>query len=256
VCIVVCEGKWNQLGNGINNFPVSLIVLKQVVISIQVWGALAAKDLEKASCLFCIFCINNGDMKNIFTSLACIFLCSVIVSAQVINKLSPVATELFKGVKTATTVDEKNFLAKQTAFVLSGNKGQPFALDKDSKEYPFAVTVMPTDLNKDGKEEVFIGFGNGYTSGNTGSSIVLYIKNAAGKYEMNLGFPGMIPDVLTTVYKGYPDLVVGGPGFEFPVFRWNGKIYDNYRTINDSVYGKTKMKSVGELSKEYQKTLK
>jgi hypothetical protein len=195
-------------------------------------------------------------MKNMFTSLACTLFCSILVSAQTTNKLSPVAGELFKGVKTAATLDEKNFIAKQTAFVLSGNKEQPFALDKDSKEYPFTAIVMPTDLNKDGKEEIFIGFGNGYTSGNTGSSIVLYIKNAAGKYEMNLGFPGMIPDVLTTANKGYPDLVVGGPGFEFPVFRWNGKIYDNYKTISDSVYGKTKMTSAEALSKEYQKTLK
>ena len=73
---------------------------------------------------------------------------------------------------------------------------------------------------------------------------------------MNLGFPGMTPDVLTTSNKGYPDLVVGGPGFEFPVFRWNGKMYDNYKTLKDNVYGKTKMTSAEILSKEYQKTLK
>jgi hypothetical protein len=195
-------------------------------------------------------------MKNMVTSLACTVFCSILVSAQTINKLSPVAAELFKGVKTATTIDEKNFIAKQVGFVLSGNKEQPLAQDKDSKEYPFIATVLPTDLNKDGKEELFISFGNSYTSGNTGSSIVLFIKNPKGVYEMNLGFPGMTPDVLATTNKGYPDLVVGGPGFEFPIFRWNGKIYDNYKTISDNVYGKTKMTSAEALSKEYQKTLK
>ena len=141
-------------------------------------------------------------------------------------------------------------------FVLSGNKVQPFALDKDSKEYTFAAIVLPADLNKDCKEKVFINFANTYTSGNTGSSIILFIKNATGVYEMNLGFPGMIPDVLTTINKGYPDLVVGGPGFEFPVFRWNGKIYDNYKTIKDDVYSKTKKNSAEELSKKYKETLK
>ena len=195
-------------------------------------------------------------MKNMFTSLACTVFCSILVSAQTTNKLSPLAAELFKSMKTTTTIDEKNFIAKQVGFVLSGNKEQPFAQDKDSKEYPFTATVLPTDLNKDGKEEVFISFGNTYTSGNTGSSIVLFIKNTKNIYEMNLGFPGMTPDVLTTINKSYPDLVVGGPGFEFPVFRWNGKIYDNYKTISDSVYGKTKMTSAEALSKEYQKTLK
>ena len=73
---------------------------------------------------------------------------------------------------------------------------------------------------------------------------------------MNFGFPGMAPDVLTTASKGYPDLVIGGPGFEFPVFRWNGKVYDNYKTISDAVYGKTKMTSVGDISRQYQQTVK
>lgn len=195
-------------------------------------------------------------MKYMLTPLAGALFCSLLVSAQTTNKPSPEAAELFKGVKSVSSVDEKNFIAKQMAFVLSGNKEQPFAQDKDSKEYPFAATVLPTDLNKDGEEEIFISFGNSYTSGNTGSSIVLFIKNATGVYGMNLGFPGMAPDVLTTLNKGYPDLVVGGPGFEFPVFRWNGKIYDNYKKINDSVYEKTKKTGAEELSKEYQKTVK
>ena len=195
-------------------------------------------------------------MKYMVTSLVCVLMCSVIALAQTTNKLSAVATELFKGVKSAATINEKNFIAQKTGFVLSGNKTQPFAQDKDSKEYPFGVTVLPTDLNKDGKEEIFINFGNSFTSGNTGSSIVLFIKNAAGVYEMNLGFPGMTPDVLATINKGYPDLVVGGPGFEFPIFRWNGKIYDNYKTMSDAVYGKTKKRSIEELNKEYREKLK
>ena len=194
-------------------------------------------------------------MKHMVTSLA-VILCNAIVLAQTNNNLNPVAMELFKGVKSAATINEKNYIAQKTGFVLSGNKEQPFALDKESKEYPFSSTVLPTDLNKDGKEEIFINFGNSFTSGNTGSSIVLFIKNAAGAYEMNFGFPGMAPDVLTTMNKGYPDLLVGGPGFEFPVFRWNGKIYDSYKTISDTVYEKTKKRSTEELSKEYQEKLK
>lgn len=194
-------------------------------------------------------------MKYLFTSLICMLLCSVIAFAQT-NQLSPLAAELFKGVKSSITIHEKNFIAQKTGFVLSGNKDHPFALDKDSKEYPFGVVLMPADLNKDGKEEIFISFGNGYTSGNTGSSIVLFIKNAAGVYEMNFGFPGMSPDILTTANKGYPDLVVGGPGFEFPVFRWNGKIYDNYKTMSDAVYSKTKKTAAEDVSKQYQQALK
>lgn len=154
--------------------------------------------------------------------------------------LSEVASLLFKNIKTNLTVAEKNQIATKLGFVYSGNKDQPFALDKDSKDYPFGVTVYPTDLNKDGKEEIFVLFGNSFTSGATGSSIVLFIKNPAGGYSENLGFPGTAPDVLATTSKGYPDLLIGGPGFEFPVWRWNGKTYSHFRTVKDKDYDKLK----------------
>lgn len=194
-------------------------------------------------------------MKYFIASLL-LFSCSTILTAQTVKNLNPVATILFGNVKSKLTVDEKNFIATKLGFVLSGNKDQPFAQDKDSKDYPFAATVFPTDLNKDGSEEIFVSFGNDYTSGNAGSSITLFIKNAAGVYEMNLGFPGLVPDVLTTLSKGYPDLVVGGPGMEFPVLRWNGKTYASYKSISDSEYSKIKKIGADELSKQYQQTIK
>jgi hypothetical protein len=194
-------------------------------------------------------------MKQVYVLIAGMLLLSFTIFAQT-ARLSPLAAELFKGVKSLITISEKNFIAQQTGFILSGNKEQPFALDKDSKEYAFSITVFPTDLNKDGKEELFIRFGNTYTSGNTGSSVALFIKNASGVYEMNFGFPGMLPDVLTTANKGYPDVVIGGPGIEFPVFRWNGKAYDNYKIIKDGEYEKIKKTNAEELSKKYQQAIK
>lgn len=175
--------------------------------------------------------------------------------AQTTKSLSPEASLLFKNVKSKLNNEEKNFIAKKLGFILSGNKELPFALDKDSKDFAFAATVMPTDMNKDGKEEIFITYGNSYTSGNAGSSVVLFIKNSLGVYEMNLGFPGMAPDILTTMSKGYPDILVGGPGLEYPVLRWNGKLYDNYKTIKDSEYEKLKKTSADEISKQYQETI-
>lgn len=183
------------------------------------------------------------------------FFCLSVLHAQTTKSLNPIASVLFKNIKSTLTVDEKNFIANKIGFVLSGNKDQPFALDTESKDYPFGALVMPTDLNNDKKEEIFIHFGNSYTSGNTGSSITLFIKNTAGTYEMNLGFPGVIPDVLTTMSKSYPDLLVGGPGFEFPVFRWNGKVYATYKSVKNSEYEKLKKTGADQLSKEYQKTI-
>jgi len=190
--------------------------------------------------------------RNAFFLLA-FFLISAEGYTQTLNK---VADLLFKNVQSKLTITEKNQLATSLGFVLSNNKEQPFALDADSKDYPFAATVYPVDMNKDGKEEIFVQFGNTYTSGNTGMSIALFIKNSSGVYQNHLGFPGMIPDALTTGNQGYPDLLIGGPGFEFPVLRWNGKTYAHYRMVKDDAYEKLKKKSIDDLSREYQLTIK
>src|SRR5207249_4618117 len=103
---------------------------------------------------------------------------------------------------------------------------------------------------------IFVQFGNSYTSGNTETSISLFIKNTSGVYKNHLGFPGMLPDALSTVSQGYPDLLIGGPGFEFPVLRWNGKTYANHHMVKDDAYEKLKKKGVDVVSKEYQLTIK
>ncbi|QEC68416.1 hypothetical protein FRZ67_14295 [Panacibacter ginsenosidivorans] len=182
--------------------------------------------------------------------------CAILDTNAQSNTLNNVATTLFKNVKTKLTVAEKNEIATKLGFILSGNKDQPFASDKDSKDYPFTATVLPTDMNKDGKEEIFVSFGNSYTSGNAGTSIALFIKDAKGIYVNHLGFPGMVPDALATANLGYPDLLIGGPGMEYPVWRWNGKAYAFNRQVKDAAYEKLKKQSIEDVSKVYQITIK
>ena len=171
-------------------------------------------------------------------------------------RLDRVAALLFKNVRTRLSVAEKNAIAAKTGFVLTGNKDQPFASSKESMDYPFAAVVMPTDMNKDGQEEIFIFFGNTYTSGMTGSSIALFIKDAQGVYKDQLGFPSTVPDALMETSLGYPDLLIGGPGFEYPVWRWDGKAYVYSHTVKDADYGQLKKQAVDELSRAYQRTVK
>ena len=78
----------------------------------------------------------------------------------------------------------------------------------------------------------------------------------SGAYENHLGFPGTLPDALSSVSQGYPDLLIGGPGFEFPVLRWNGKTYAHHHMVKDDAYEKLKKKGVDVLSKEYQLGIK
>lgn len=44
------------------------------------------------------------------------------------------------------------------------------------------------------------------------------------------GFLAVMPDT----HKGVHDVAVGGPGFEFPVYEWNGSTFVRSRSIKDS----------------------
>ena len=171
------------------------------------------------------------------------------------QSLTEGATLLFKNSKSNLTASEKNKLFIDLQFRLSNDRKQFIADGDVNKEFPFDAQVFPTDFNKDGKEEVFIVYGNSYTSGGAGTSVVVFIKNAAGKYEPQLGFPSTAPDVLATTNKGYPDLLIGG-GLEYPVWKWNGINYVLARKVNDSEYEKLKKTSLEEASKAYQATIK
>ncbi|HTE01925.1 MAG TPA: hypothetical protein VK668_21700 [Mucilaginibacter sp.] len=157
---------------------------------------------------------------------------------------------LFQNTKSKLSVKDKNAIAKLLGFPLSRDKKQ-FILDKGSADYPFDILVYPTDLNKDGTEEIFITYGNTYTSGLAGSSVQLFIRDPYGDWHANLGFPGVTPDALGTGNAGYPDLLIGGPGNVFPVWRWNGKAYDLNRKVVDAQLKTLKASSIENVSKAY-----
>jgi hypothetical protein len=86
--------------------------------------------------------------------------------------------------------------------------------------------VEITDLNDDGVREVFVHWGNACTSGMTGRSLSLLVKNEAGEYREQFGFPAFGYTRVTTGEHGFPDLELGGPGFCAPVWSWNGGAYE------------------------------
>lgn len=148
--------------------------------------------------------------------------------------LSESAEVLFKDAASSLSTSEMNQLAEATGFALASNGSQfYFKDDSYSKEFPFNVEVIPVDINKDGLDEIALVFGNSAVSGPAGSSGALYIKNEAGQYQSNFGFPGMYA-FLSTNNLGYPDVLIGGPGFEFPVWRWDGTAYAMNRKISDA----------------------
>lgn len=98
--------------------------------------------------------------------------------------------------------------------------------DDCQKNIEYEAEVI--DLNKDGQPEVFLLIRGGCVTGFVGTSMELYIKNKNGKWETQFGFDGWY-NILETKNKGYPDIEIQGPGFCFPVWRWNGKRYDIFK---------------------------
>jgi hypothetical protein len=86
------------------------------------------------------------------------------------------------------------------------------------------------DLDSDGSPEVVVQAGNTCLSGMAGTSVWVFVRDASGRFQSNLGFPGLIAEVLPSRSRGFSDLLIGGPGFCFPVWRWDGREYAYLRS--------------------------
>ncbi|MBO9574485.1 MAG: hypothetical protein J7494_01990 [Sphingobium sp.] len=81
------------------------------------------------------------------------------------------------------------------------------------------------DLNGDGRLEALVTEGSSYCYGNTGSAFWLLSEKPAGGWQLMFHEVGIAEFLGTKGVGGWPDISVGGPGFCFPVMRWNGKAY-------------------------------
>lgn len=123
------------------------------------------------------------------------------------------------------TSDNTQVVSQATNGVLNNTKGKFFEASCN-EEIAFDTEVI--DLNKDGTPEVFTNYYGTCIGGAAGVQVDLYIKNKAGKWIAQFGFPGTYT-ILNTKNKGYPDIEIGGPGNCFPIWRWNGVQYDIYK---------------------------
>ncbi len=121
----------------------------------------------------------------------------------------------------APSWDEGKVISEATGGRFNSRTGSYF--DKDcNEETQYQNDVV--DLNGDGQPEVFVTIQGTCWGGMTGVFLDLMIKGADGKWAPQFGFPG-IYQVLETKNKGFPDIEIGGPGFCFPIWRWNGQQY-------------------------------
>jgi hypothetical protein len=99
----------------------------------------------------------------------------------------------------------------------------------ESDSYEPGAIGMYRDLNGDGRPEAVVTEGSAICYGMTETHFWLLSKQSPGSWKRIYDETAM-PDFLATKGTGgWPDIQLGGPGFCFPVVRWNGKAYVQHR---------------------------
>jgi hypothetical protein len=97
--------------------------------------------------------------------------------------------------------------------------------DPGTASYQAGAIDSVSDLNGDGRPEVVITEGSTYCFGGTETGFTLLSKQADGRWRTITEGPGIATFLKTKGAGGWPDIEIGGPGFCFPVERWNGREY-------------------------------
>jgi len=101
--------------------------------------------------------------------------------------------------------------------------------DPGTLSYSPGAIESVADLNGDGRPEAIVTEGGTYCFGMTGQGYTLVSKQADGSWRQVTGGTGIVKVLATKGAGGWPDLEIGGPGFCFPVERWNGREYALHR---------------------------
>ena len=92
-----------------------------------------------------------------------------------------------------------------------------------------AVIEQVRDLNGDGRAEAVVVEDGTFGHGSAGTGYTLLGRQVDASWKVIDANSG-VPEFLGTLGEGgWPDISVGGPGFCFPVLRWNGSAYVAHR---------------------------
>ena len=168
--------------------------------------------------------------------------------------LSKEAEQLFKNYFGKATNNEKNEITSLMNIKATKDAKQFYINDPSYTDYTFSIDVYPLDLNHDGIEEIATVYGHPAISGN-GPISTLFIKNPSGHYVPNFGFTCFLIILPNYRSQDFPDIVLGGPGFEFPIWKWNGKTYVHDNQITNDALDKLNSISLEQASKIYTDSL-
>ena len=122
-------------------------------------------------------------------------------------------------------VAEQAAVFKAAGFARRGAQWRGDCDDPGNPSYEPAKIAEFRDLNGDGRPEALITEGGTFCYGDTGTGFWLVSKVPSGQWKLLCRSTGMAEFLPTRGANKMPDLSVGGPGFCFPVLRWNGKAY-------------------------------
>ena len=121
---------------------------------------------------------------------------------------------------------------EQTAiFIAAGFKKRGAAWKSGNCEGSESESYSPgniqeyRDINGDGRPDAVVTEGGAICYGMTGTHFWLVSKQAAGHWKLMHDETAMPDFMATKGAGGWPDIQMGGPGFCFPVWRWNGTAY-------------------------------
>ena len=114
---------------------------------------------------------------------------------------------------------------KAAGFTKRGKAWRSSCDDPGSASYSPGRIEQVADLNGDGLPDAVISEGGTFCYGNTGQAFWLVAKQADGRWTLITQSTGIAEFLKTKGAQGWPDISVGGPGFCFPVQRWNGREY-------------------------------
>lgn len=130
--------------------------------------------------------------------------------------------------QTTLSVADRSAALRAAGFARQGTQWRKCD-DPGTASYTPGNIDLVRDLNGDGRPEALITEGSIYCHGNTESGFDLVSKQADGKWKLIVSRTGIAEFLTTKGAGGWPDIEIGGPGFCFPVERWNGREYRLHR---------------------------
>lgn len=107
----------------------------------------------------------------------------------------------------------------------ASKQGDRWVICTDDPQTSGASIDEVRDLNGDGRPEAVVVEDGTFCNGASGARFALLSQQADGSWRSMLASEGMAGFLPAKGRDGWPDVSVGGPGFCFPVMRWNGTAY-------------------------------